>query len=198
MLRVMSLLNTDATAATTAPSARDQLAESIYPPAPPAPKATSPNAEVTAVRKADAVQGRGFYSDVSCLGPSTVRELTQAAAPAGSAELLARQDTEMAAALVDIGFNQEDTAQLAAYARQFKTNPPTTEQRAEFHREACQALRERYGAEFDTVLKDAKALSVRDHRFAAFLEVSALGDSPWLIQKMAELGRTARAKGRLK
>ena len=169
----------------------------MYPEPPPLAVATSPSREVDAVRRTDAAQGRGLYFDVSCLGPGTVRELTQAGAPAATAEVLARQDVEIAAALVDIGFNRQDTAQLAALARGFKASLPSVEQRAAFHREALTALRDQYGAQFDTVFRDAKALAQRDPRFTAFLEVSTLGDQPFVIKRFAELASTARAKGRL-
>ena len=179
--------HTDTSAATAA---------TLYPEPQPPPTPTAPNAEVAAVRRAD--PARGFYSDTSCLGEHSVRELALAVNPAGTAEVLAKQGTELAGVLVDIGMGRDDLARLANLANRFKAKPPTAEETQAFHRTAVQELCAEYGDKFDQVFSDARRLAQRDPRFAALLNASGLGDHPWLVSRLAELGRTAQARGQLK
>lgn len=194
MLHAMheSLLNTGGAPAPSAPVAgpHDEAARALYPEPAPPPKATAPNAEVAALRAAD--PARAFYSDVSNLGAHVVGELMQAIAPGAPPEVHARLGVELAGALVDVGFDRQDTERLSALARQFKANPLTAGQVAAAHREAFTTLRERYGADgVNHALESAKRLAQRDPRLAKLLDVSGLGDSSWLIQKMAELAQKA-------
>lgn len=173
----------------------DDLAAGLYPEPAPAPKATSPNQAVSDLRQADTA--RLFYKPEDQLGPG-VRELALVSNPTGTAQELARQTAELAAVAADLGMNRLDVDRFAALARSHKARPPTDEQLAEYERTSVKELREKFGADFDTVLKDAQALAQRDHRFKAYLEVSGLHGHPFVVGRIAELARTARARGQLK
>ena len=174
----------------------DEAAQALYPDPTPPPKATAPTHEIAALRAAD--PARAFYSDTSSIGPRVIEEMTIAANPMGTAEAREKQGVEFASAAVDIGLTAADVSQLAAFARGFKAKPPTEDERAAYQRTAVKEMRERYGGEFDQVFADARQLAQRDPRMAVYLTNSALGDHPWLIGRMAELGRAARARGQLK
>ena len=174
------------------------MARTLYPDPAPPPKATAPNADVAALRNADAAQGRGFYSDVSVVGPRNVDEMVLAANPLATREARLQQGTEFASAAVDLGLTGEDVSQLAAFTRGLRSTPMTDEARAANQRAAVTELRARYGDDFDRVFADARALAQLHPKFATFIDATNLGDHPWLIKRMAELGRDARARGRLK
>ena len=200
MLRGMdhSLFNTGGAPApsSTAAGSNADAARSLYPePAPPI-KATAPTHEIAALRAAD--PARSFYTDTSTIGPHVVREMALAANPLGTDKAREQQAVEFASAAVDLGLTSGDVSQLAAFARGFRSTPPTDEQRAAFQRTAVAEMRDRYGADFDQVFADARQLAQRDHRMATYLNNSGLGDHPFLIGRFAELGRSARARGQLK
>ena len=173
------------------------LAAAIYPDAPPPPKPTASNAEVAAVRAAD--PARQFYSDVNNLGKHSVRELSLVINPTGTAEAVAQRGAELAGVIADLGLDATDVTRLTSLARQFKAKPPSAEDIDGMHRTAFKELRETYGDKnFDQALSDARGLARRDPRLSALLNSSGMGDHPWLVSRLAELGRSARQRGQLK
>ena len=173
------------------------LAATLYPDAAPPSKATASTPEVAALRSSD--PARQFYSDASNLGEHNVRELALAINPTGTVEVVAQRGAELAATMADLGMNGDDVARLARLALQFRTKPPSAVEVDGFHRTAFKELRETYGDKnFDQALSDARGLARRDPRLSALLNSSGMGDHPWLVSRLAELGRTARQRGQLK
>ena len=185
--------------APTAPSqsgdARHAIAEGLYPA--PAARAVdqAPTAEIRELRASQ--PARALYADADQLGQGP-HELAVAIDPTANDDTLTARASSLASVAVDTGLSRDDIAQLAAFARQYASSPPSEAEQAAHARTAVLALRETYGARFSEAMEAARALSQRDHRFAALLNASKLGNHPWLIGRMAELGLAARARGELK
>ena len=196
-MQSQSLLATggQATPSPAAPGPNDGIAAALYAEPPPPPQATAPNREVTALR---AERAKGLYSDLSSIGPAVVRELALATNEGGEAAELDRQSVELAAVAADIGMDANDVSQLASFVRQMKGKAPTAGEQEAFHRTAERELRERFGEDVDQVRNDVRRLTQRDPRFAAYVQKTHLGNHPWLVLRMADLARTARARGQLK
>ena len=179
----------------TGVEALEQAAAVMYPPPPPRPGDTPPNTQIAELRKAD--PAREIYRPEDQYG-TAVRDLALATNPGGNAAELEAQQAALANVMADLGMGRDDVSQLASFARRNTDKPPTKDELAAHQRTAVRTLREQYGAGFDDALKDAKALAARDPRFAAYLDRTGLGNDPWVFSRMAELGRSARARGQLK
>lgn len=181
----------------TGVEASEQLAAALYPAPKPRPVDTPPNAEIAALREAE--PARQVYKDADQFGPNggAVRELALAVNPRGTAAELEGQQTRLAAVMTDIGMNRDDVSQLASFAEAYARKPPTAEEKAAHERAATKELRAQYGDGFDDAMADAMKLAKRDPRLHQFLGVTGLGSHPWVVSRMVELARSARARGQL-
>ena len=116
----------------------------------------------------------------------------------GTATEIDQRASSLASVAVDTGMSRDDIAQLASFARQYSKSPPTETEQAAHARTAVLELRTRYGEQFQDAMDASRSLAQRDPRFAALLDSSRLGNHPWVIQRMAELGLAAKARGELK
>lgn len=192
------------------PGVNSEAAIRMYPAEVKTP-ASAPNAEVQALRDAD--PARKLYNDGTAYGPlrkgaardsispktDAVDALVVAVNPAGGNAQLMREANEFRSMAVDLGLSKQDVQQLASFASANAGKPtPTADEQRAHQLTALRETREAHGASFDQVIKDAKTIATRDPRFAALLKATHLGDHPWVVARLIELGRAARARGELK
>jgi hypothetical protein len=129
--------------------------------------------EIAALRESQ--PARALYADADQLGQGP-RELAVAIDPMADEATITSRASSLASVAVDTGMTRDDVAQLAAFARQYASSPPSDEEQAAHARTAVLALRETYGPRFDDAMQAARGLAQRDHRFAALLDKSRLGN----------------------
>lgn len=182
-------------APSTSFSDAERRAARLYPPAPPGLVDPAPNEEIRALRESQ--PARAIYLDRDQLGNGP-HDLAVAINPTSKAGDIEQRATTLASIAVDTGMNRDDVAQLAAFARQYSNAPPTDAEQAAHTRTAVMSLRDKYGPGFQDAMDAARALVRRDPRLGALLDASRLGNHPWAIERFAELGLAARARGELK
>lgn len=158
--------------------------------------ATAPG-EVQALRDGDIA--RKLHPADKLYPADALRELALATNPGGTGADLKQQQTELANVAADLGFDTDDVRTLARLARTNAARPPTADEQQAHRRTALAELRRLHGDEgFDQAVKDAKTLTMRDPRFAAYLDRTGLANHPQVVLRMAELGRSERMRGRIK
>lgn len=95
----------------------------------------------------------------------------------------------------DLGFGNNDVAELNARIRHIEANPLDVSQA---RAEASKLLVRVFGNDADQALADARKLVMRDPRVAKIIEQTGLGDDPQTILKFAKQARSLRQKGKLK
>lgn len=177
-----------------APGPFAEVAARLYPKAAP-PEPEAPPANIAALRTAEGA-ARILYKPEKQIG-TAARELVLATNPAGTEAALQKQTVELANVAVDLGLDQNDLHQFAAFANTYQANPPSAEEKRAGELAAIKDLRRMYGADFDTALAAGQALAKRDPRFAAYLDATGLGSHPHVVLRLADLGLSERARGRL-
>lgn len=137
-------------------------------------------------------------SEGRVVGGNAIDQLVMAVNPAAPNAQLVDQAAQLGPMATDVGFTKKDIETLTGFASQAQVKPPTAEEQRAHQFTALKELRTQYGEQFDDALRDAKALVSRDPRLAQFLNTAKLSNHPWVVLRLAELGRTERARGRLK
>ena len=176
----------------TAPSSLETMAAKLYPPAPPAYKPEPVAPAVQAIRQADGV-ARQLYTASKQVNTTAWAQATH---PDSSPAVLEAQRVELAEVAVDIGLSQLDIDRMTSLAKTYALNPPTAAQQRADEVQALTRLREIYGKDAPAALQAGMKLAQRDPRFSGYLAASKLGSAPEVVVKLAELGLSARNRGR--
>jgi hypothetical protein len=143
---------------------------------------------VQAIRQAEATT-RLLYPADRQLNTAALAEASNPTAPAAKVEA-AR--IELANCAADLGMDQSDVDTLVALTRTNAGRPMTKQAQQASELKSIQALRERFGNDAGEAFAQAKALTKRDPRFAAFVNENQIGSDPRLVVRMAELARSSR------
>jgi hypothetical protein len=180
------------------PNVHDAPAAVMYESGPELRPMAPPNGEVAALR-ANRPASDVLYPAHKQFNQDMLRELALAVTPDSDAKVLEQQKVEIGYLASDMGMRSADVQMLVALVKDAIANPVTAEESAKQGRKAQAELRDRYGdAGYAKAAADAKALAMRDPRFAGLVKRYGLNNHPELVLRLADLGREQRAAGRLK
>lgn len=137
---------------------------------------------------------RKLYSGDSTYGTQPIIDDAMAEVPE---EVRLAVESEVREMGMDVGASPVEFQQSVQLATTLYKNPPTAEQVGEWRQTALAQLKASYGDGWKGALADAQKLVQRDPRLAALLDRNGLGDHPQMVERLVNLARAQKLRGKL-